>query len=434
MPQPSALPNGPRLEEHERMPSSAASALRQRSPMDIVVHDFSGHPFQMQLSRQLATIGHRVHHLYCGSLVGAKGDLTGRRSDPAQLSIRSLTTGRPIAKANLVRRFADEYRYGRMAAAHIGEIDPDVVLCANTPLDALLSIAERCARHAIPFVNWLQDINSLAAAEILPRKVPILGRLIARRYLALERRLLHRADHIVPISDDFDDYLQRIGILSSRRTTIENWAPLDELPMRRRRNAWSERYRLNRGRTVLYSGNLGFKQSPGLLIDLAKAMGESRPDDRLVVISQGMGAEWLAARQAELCLPNVLLLPFQHWSDLPDVMASADVLIALLESQKKPWCVPSKILSYCCAGRAIVLSADAGNLASRIVRQHRCGRVVAAGDGGAFIRVVLELLDDEPARLACAGNARRYAEAAFDIETIATRFEAVLERVVSEAT
>ena len=181
----------------------------------------------------------------------------------------------------------------------------------------------------------------------------------------------------------------------------------------------------------MYSGNLGFKQNPGLLIDLAMAMAGADPRDRLVVVSEGIGADWLAGRQRALRLPNLLLLPFQPWREVPDMMASADVLTALLEPQGRPYCVPSKVLSYCCAGRPIVLAADSANLASRIVSGSRCGRVVGAGDGPAFTRAVLELLADDEERSVCGENARRHAETAFDAEPIAARFAAVLEAVLS---
>ena len=399
--------------------------------MRIVVHDFAGHPFQLQLSRTLARNGHRVHHLYCASLTGAKGKVAEQEDDPERLSIRGLGAGRPFAKANFLRRFADEYRYGRLAARAIAAIAPDVVLAANTPLDSLRLIQSRCRRQGIKVVNWLQDVNSLAAADILSRKIPVLGRPIAAYYLAMERRLLRRADHVVPISEDFADYLQGAGIDPGGWTAIENWAPLDEMPARPRRNTWSERHGLDRGRCVMYSGNLGFKQNPGLLIDLAKAMAGADPRDRLVVVSEGIGADWLAGRQKALRLPNLLLLPFQPWREVPEMMASADVLTALLEPQDRPYCVPSKVLSYCCAGRPIVLAADPANLASRIVSGSRCGRVVGAGDGPAFVRAVLDLLADDAGRIACGGNARRYAETAFDVESIAARFEAVLEGVLT---
>ena len=399
--------------------------------MRIVVHDFAGHPFQLQLSRTLARNGHRVHHLYCASLTGAKGKVAEQEDDPDHLSIRGLGAGRPFAKASFLRRFADEYRYGRLAARAIAAIDPDVVLAANTPLDSLRLIHNRCRRRGIKVVNWLQDVNSLAVADILPRKVPVLGRPIASYYLAMERRLLHRADHVIPVSTDFAGYLQGIGIAPRGYTVIENWAPLDEMPRRPRHNAWGERHGLDRGRCVMYSGNLGFKQNPGLLIDLAKAMAGADPRDRLVVVSEGIGADWLAGRQRALRLPNLLLLPFQPWREVPDMMASADVLTALLEPQDRPYCVPSKVLSYCCAGRPIVLAADPANLASRIVSGSRCGRVVGAGDGPAFTRAVLELLADDEERSICGENARRHAETAFDAESIAARFAAVLEGVLS---
>ena len=399
--------------------------------MRILVHDFGGHPFSLQLSRRLAGNGHHVDHLYCASVIGAKGMVGKQEDDPDRLSIQGLSTARAITKANFLRRFAGEYRYGLLAADRIAEIDPDVALCANTPLDSLRLIQDRCRDRDIKVVNWLQDVNSLAIADILPRKIPVLGHPIASHYLAMEKRLLHRADHIVPVSEDFDSYLQDIGIAPSGYTAIENWAPLDEMPMRPRHNHWSERHGLDRGRCVIYSGNLGFKQNPGFLIDLAKAMDDADPRDRLIVVSEGMGADWLAERQAGLRLPNLLLLPFQPYDEVPDMMASADVLLALLEPQERPYCVPSKVLSYCCSGRPIVLSMDPANLASRIVSQQRCGRVVGAGDGLAFTRAVLELLADEDGRLACGENARRYAETAFDIESIAARFEAVLEDAVA---
>jgi len=396
--------------------------------MRLVTHDFAGHPFQMQLSRALAGRGHRVHHLHCESLVGAKAGLDVGEGDAAGLTIEGVGGKRPMAKGSLARRLAMENAYGRRAAAKITVAKPDVVLCANTPLDALRWIVPACRRRGIGFVNWLQDINSVATAQILPRKVPVFGGLAARRYLGLERSLLRRSDHIVAISEDFQGYLESINLPAGAWSVIHNWAPLDELPARPRRNPWTERHGLTHGINIVYTGNLGLKHNPQLLLDLAR--NRPAPDTQVVVVSEGIGADWLASRKQALGLDNLVLLPFQPYEALPEVMAAADILLALLEPQTQPYCVPSKVLSYCCAGRAIVLSADAGNLASRIVRGHGCGRVVAAGDGSAVAEAVSELLRDDREREACARRARRYAERSFAIEPIASRFEELLARVV----
>ncbi len=382
----------------------------------------------MQLSRALAGRGHRVHHLHCESLVGAKADLEVGENDPAGLAVEGVGGRRPMAKGSLVRRLAMENAYGRRAAAKIAAAKPDVVLCANTPLDALRWIVPACRRRGAGFVSWLQDLNSVAAADILPRKIPVFGGLAARRYLRLERSLLHRSDHIVAISEDFQSHLESIGIPAGAWSVIRNWAPLDELPMRPRRNPWAERHGLAHGFNIVYTGNLGLKHNPQLLLDLAR--NPPAPNARVVVVSEGIGADWLARRKRALGLDNLALLPFQPYAALPEVMAAADILLALLEPQTQPYCVPSKVLSYCCAGRAIVLSADAGNLASRIVAGQGCGRAVAAGDGAAVAEAVSELLRDDREREACARRARRYAEQSFDIEPIASRFEELLLRVV----
>ena len=369
-----------------------------------------------------------MHHLHCESLVGAKGDIRPRQDDALGLTIEGVRTGRPMAKGSLVRRFAMENAYGRRAAARIAEIEPDAVLCANTPLNALRWILPACRRRGTGFVNWLQDLDGAAAADILPGRVPVVGRLAARHLLALERSLLRGSDHIVAVSEDFGGHLKRIGLLPEAWTVIHNWAPLDELPMRPRRNPWAHRHGLAQGRNVVYTGNLGFKHDPGLLLDLARNLPDR--NTRLVVVSEGIGADWLASRKRALGLDSLVLLPFQPYAELADVMATADVLLALLEPQTRPYCMPSKVLSYCCAGRAIVLSADAGNLASRIVGGHGCGRVVAAGDGPAVAEAVADLLRNDGMREGCGREARRYAEESFGIESTASRFEDILLRIV----
>ena len=47
--------------------------------MKLVVHDFAGHPGQLQLSRELARRGHVVEHHYCQSVATGQG-ATVRRS------------------------------------------------------------------------------------------------------------------------------------------------------------------------------------------------------------------------------------------------------------------------------------------------------------------------------------------------------------------
>ena len=55
------------------------------------------------------------------------------------------------------------------------------------------------------------------------------------------------------------------------------------------------------------------------------------------------------------------------------MLASATVLIGILEEDAGVFSVPSKVLSYLCAGRPIVLCAPAENLASRTLLEAEAG-------------------------------------------------------------
>jgi glycosyltransferase involved in cell wall biosynthesis len=141
-----------------------------------------------------------------------------------------------------------------------------------------------------------------------------------------------------------------------------------------------------------------------------------------VVVSEGQGAKWLnAVKQAE-GLTNLLVLPYQPFTDLPDLLASGDVLIAILESEAGVFSVPSKVLSYLCAKRPILLSVPKENLSSRMVQVANAGLAVEPGDLKGFNSAASALYHDSSLRDENGRNGRRFAETNFDISTITEKF------------
>jgi glycosyltransferase involved in cell wall biosynthesis len=177
----------------------------------------------------------------------------------------------------------------------------------------------------------------------------------------------------------------------------------------------------------MYSGTLGMKHRPELLLALAREL-EKSAGARLVVIAGGAGADWLRDHAGEVREDVLTLLPFQPYERLSEVLGAADVLIALLDAEAGAFAVPSKILSYLCAGRTLLLAAPSENHAAAVVKQAQAGRVVAPEDAEAFVRAARSLMDDDEVRGHCAENARAYAERNFDIAGIADRFEEVFTR------
>jgi glycosyltransferase involved in cell wall biosynthesis len=109
------------------------------------------------------------------------------------------------------------------------------------------------------------------------------------------------------------------------------------------------------------------------------------------------------------------------------VLATADVLIALLEPDASEFSVPSKVLTYLTAGRPILAAMPPDNLAARTVLRAAAGQVVHPGDHQALAVAAASLLDDVEGRRRMAASGRAYAEATFGIGPIADRFEAVVD-------
>src|SRR5688572_26754180 len=121
--------------------------------MRILVHDYVGHPFQVQLSRELARRGHEVLHLYCSSFVTPRGELTRRDDDPPGFNCRAIGLTQTIPKTNFYRRLRLEMQYAPKLVAACERFQPDAVISANTPSIPQVRLARSCARNRTRFVS-----------------------------------------------------------------------------------------------------------------------------------------------------------------------------------------------------------------------------------------------------------------------------------------
>lgn len=393
--------------------------------MRILVHEYAGHPFQVQLSRKLAERGHTVLHAYCGSTHTPRGTLVRRAGDAPGFDVKVLDLGEMIPKDGYVKRLKLEVAYGRLVENCCRDFKPDVVISSNTPSIPQRRLARYCRKRGIRHVFWVQDVYGVAAYNILKKKVPGLGRLVGQWFIGLDKATARASDAIVVITDDFAPLFETWGVPRSRLHTIHNWSVLEELPQRPRENDWSREHGLGAGPRLVYTGTMAMKHNPALLLELAK-LCDARGAGEMIVVSEGIGVAWLNEAAAREGVKRLKTMPFQPFERMADVLGSADALVAILEPDAGVFSVPSKVLSYMCAGRAILGAMPAENLAARIIIENGAGAVTPPDDMAGFRAAAAELID-APARLPqCGAAARRYAEENFDVERIADRFEAIL--------
>ena len=87
-------------------------------PRRILVHDYAGHPFQIQLSRELAARDHTVLHVHSASVQTPQGALTRRANETDRFGVQAITLSATIEKAAYFRRYWQERRYGDAGSQH----------------------------------------------------------------------------------------------------------------------------------------------------------------------------------------------------------------------------------------------------------------------------------------------------------------------------
>ncbi len=394
--------------------------------MRIVVHDYAGHPFAPALSRELSRRGHEVVHAFASSLQTPRGALKRRADDPASVEFREIAMDPeyPRYKYSFIRRRRMEVDYGKRVAEFIRAWKPEVVLSGNTPTETQGPIVKATVAGGARFCYWVQDFYSLAVERLLKDKIPVIGGLLGRYYRHLDLKQFRESHRIVTITEDFNPILEaEFGVDAHRVDVVPNWAVIEDLPQTEKDNGWSRRHGLHDKFVFLYTGTIGMKHNPAMLLELAQRHRDD-PAVRVVVISEGLGADWLKREGADL--GNLLILPYQPFEDLPEVLGSGDVLMALLEEEAGVFSVPSKILAYHCAGRPLLMAVPSANLAARIARESGSGLSVEPGDQEGFLEAASTLRQSPELRATLGAKAREYAESTFRISPITDQFERIL--------
>lgn len=388
--------------------------------MKIALHDYGGFPFTLQLAENLAKKGIIVHYFHGGTMQ----PLMRARSSTLipNLHISTTAINSVFQKYNYLHRWQQEQDYGRRLEEEIHKVSPDIIVSSVCPLESQKYITRYARRNHKQFVFWWQDITGEAVQKIFASRNKAVGSVLGGYYSLMEKKQLAMSDKVISISEEFRATYKRWGLDQDKFFVLRNWAPVDEISVMDKKNKWSLQNGLADTFNFIYTGMLGLKHDPQKILDLAEHF-QKAPQVRVVVVSESPGAEWLKHNPRE----NLIILPFQKQEDYAEVLASADVLLAVLRDHAGHYSVPSKTHSYLCAGRPILISASLDNQASQLVESLNCGLVAAPEDTGFFLSNADQLFQNVELRMKMGTNGRDYAVKAFDIEHITERFIKIIQ-------
>ena len=183
--------------------------------MKILINDYSGHPFSFELS-QLLSKKYNVIHAYAEYFETPKANFKSKKKN-SNLKIVPIKVEKKFQKDNFILRRSIDILYGKKIIDLIINKKPNIIVCAQIPLDPLLKIMTFCKKNNIKIIFWMQDIYSVAISKILNKKFPLIGKLIGKYYFRVEKKCENMSDKIIVISSNFKKFLHKKTL---KKTTV----------------------------------------------------------------------------------------------------------------------------------------------------------------------------------------------------------------------
>lgn len=301
----------------------------------------------------------------------------------------------------------------------------DAVVCISPPIQLgvtahLLSRIDRA-----PLILVIQDLLPDAAIALNMLTNPAIIHLANR----LESYVYNCAQAILVVCQGFAENLKAKGVPGHKLHVASNWVDTEFIRPLPRLNAFREEKGISEdGFLVLYAGNMSTKQGLNTVLEAAEFLGDAS-NIRFLLVGEGTEKAELVTQAEKRHLENVTFLPLQPRAKLPQMLASADVLLLSQRANVVDIVIPSKLLTYMAAGRPILAVVHAESEAGKYVTAANCGQVVPPERAELLAQAIRDLSQNESQRVEFGRNARSFAEENFEREKILARFTTILESV-----
>ncbi|MBN2409312.1 MAG: glycosyltransferase family 4 protein, partial [Candidatus Aminicenantes bacterium] len=299
----------------------------------------------------------------------------------------------------------------------------DVLFLRLPPLQLGLTgiIARRL--KGVRFVLNVQDIHPDLSIQSGILSNPFCIRLAQ----AFEKWIYGNSETIAVISEGFKKNLLSKGVPPAKIHILPNWVDTDFIRPMPKDNPVARKFGLAGKFTAMYSGTISISSNLALEKVLeAAARLKSRPDMAVAIVGEGRKKKSLEDKAAALGLTNVVFIPFQPYADLPALLASADVLLVPLDTEKSHLSVPSKLYNFMAAGRPILGLADASSEVAELIASTGCGLCVPPDDPAGIAAAMVRLKEASAEARAMAERGRKHAESHYSRAVVLERYEKLL--------
>lgn len=355
---------------------------------------------------------------------GYRGSLY-RREVINGVEVRRVANFVPAKPSSLVQRLVYDLSFtlaAFLAALFTGKCD--LIYCSCPPPTVALAAYLLGILKRARFVMKLTDLASDAALSTGIMKSTACIRL-AR---AFEKFTYDKALAVVCLCQGFIDRLRERDVHSEQLHLIPDWGDTKGIRPLAADSSFRRAHDISSGAfLVLHTGNMGKKQDLRNVVHAAQ-LSRNDPDIVWLLIGQGEERAVLEQEIRQHSLSNIRLLPLQPAETLSQMYAAADVLLVNQKKAVEDAVIPSKLLTYMAAGRAVVAAVSERSETARQVSRANCGVVVPAEDARAVVEAICALRSAPAFCQRLGKNGRAYAEANFTKSSVLQRYDELFAR------
>ena len=280
--------------------------------------------------------------------------------------------------------------------------DVDLVMGTTPPIfQAVSAWFVAWMRHK-PFLLEVRDLWPEFGVSMGVLKNPVV--IALARWL--EVFLYARATHILVNSPAYEEYMIAKGVPENKVTYIPYGTDVDMFNPQVDGSSIRAELGVDDKFVVLYAGALGQANDVDTILRAAERLKDEEKI-RFVLFGDGKERKRLESEAERMNLSNFVFAGVRPKRDMPQVVASADVCLAILQDIPMfRTTYPNKVFDYMAAGRATVLVID--GITRQMIESSNGGVYVQPGDDAMLAEKILELSKD-PKRVQEMGhNAREY--------------------------
>jgi len=304
--------------------------------------------------------------------------------------------------------------------------DVDLILGTTPPIFQAVSAWFVAVIRRKPFLLEVRDLWPEFGVSMGVLKNPLV--IWLARWL--EKFLYNRATHILVNSPSYKEYMINKHVPENKITYIPYGTDIDMFNPTIDGSSIRKELNLEDKFVILYAGALGQANDIDTILRAAKRLKQY---DKIyfVLFGDGKERERLQNVANKLNLSNVIFAGVRPKKEMPSVIASADVCLAILQDIPMfRTTYPNKVFDYMAAGRATVLVID--GITRELIESSYGGVFVQPNDDEALASTILDLSQNKEIVEQIGVNAREYLVKHLDRRDKLNETLVLLERLVSK--